>query len=92
MASAILITVHVFRDVIAEVKRLWKSRGEKPDQTTALLCDTAEDLADSLSARQVAHLLLGAPWCSFFGTLFSGILSLFIVPGARNCSWLHSWR
>ena len=88
--SAILMTVHVLRDVVGEFKRIAKARrernislasGDKGDDDEP----TAEDLADALDGRrQVAHLMLGAPWCSAFSASILGISSLFVLPGAAR--------
>jgi len=88
--SAILMTVHVLRDVVGEFKRIAKARrerkislasGDKGDDDEP----TAEDLADALDGRrQVAHLMLGAPWCSALTASILGISSLFVLPGAAR--------
>ena len=87
-ASTVLMTIHVLRDLVGEFRRIAKVRRERAaglmaGATEAPEGPTAEDLADALEGRrQVAHLMLGAPWCSALSAVLTSVGSLFVLPGA----------
>lgn len=80
VSSSILLAYHILRDVVGEVKRIWASQTRT--QEAIQVPNTAEDLADALDGEDVTLMLFGAPWCSFFGTVVLGSISLFMLPGA----------
>ena len=81
--SAILMTVHVLRDLVGEFKRIAKARREVKASRNKVEEDapTAEDLADALDLNHELQLLL-EPITSAIHALCFGVYSLFTLPGA----------
>ena len=88
--SAILMTVHVLRDVVGEFKRIAKARREKNSALSKVDNDapTAEDLADALDGSQLSRFMM-APAVSAISAVVLGLISLFTLPGAACGSNVH---